>query len=47
MSEDNTENNSKTEEEKTKARDTPRHGSHFIQQPESKYEEQEEEQPKE
>jgi|GEM_PF-1781086 hypothetical protein len=42
MSEDNTENSSNIEDEKTKARDTPRHGSHFTQKPESKYEEQEE-----
>jgi len=42
MSEDNTHNISETEE-KTKARDTARHGSHFTQPPESKYEEEQEE----
>jgi hypothetical protein len=42
MSENNIQNTSETEE-KTKARDTARHGSHFTQTPESKYEEEQEE----
>jgi hypothetical protein len=42
MSEDNTQNTNETEE-KTKARDTAKHGSHFTQPPESKYEEEQEE----
>jgi hypothetical protein len=44
--EDNTQNTSEIEE-KTKARDTARHGSHFTQPPESKYEEEEQEESKE
>jgi hypothetical protein len=42
MSEDNKQNTNESEE-KTKARDTARHGSHFTQPPESKYEEEQEE----
>ena len=42
MSEANTEENNKVEDEKTKARDTPKHGSHFTQPPQSKYEDEEE-----
>jgi hypothetical protein len=42
MSEANSEDNSKVEDEKTKARDTPKHGSHFAQPPQSKYEDEEE-----
>ena len=38
----NTEDNNKVDDEKTKARDTPKHGSHFTQPPQSKYEDQEE-----
>ena len=42
MSEDKTQNTNETDE-KTKARDTAKHGSHFTQPPESKYEEEQEE----
>jgi hypothetical protein len=43
MSEDNTEDNSNVSDEEIKARDTAKHGSHFTQPPQSKYEDQEEE----
>ena len=39
---DDINNNDNVDTEKTKARDTPKHGSHFTQQPHSKYEEEEE-----
>jgi hypothetical protein len=42
MSEDNTEDNTNVSDEETKARDTAKHGSHFTQPPQSKYEEEEE-----
>jgi hypothetical protein len=42
MSEVNSEDNNNVENEKTKARDTSKHGSHFTQPPESKYEDEEE-----
>jgi hypothetical protein len=47
MSEDNTKDNNNVENEKTKARDTPKHGSHFSQPPQSKYEDQDKEESKE
>jgi hypothetical protein len=46
MSEDNIQDTNETEE-KTKARDTAKHGSHFTQPPQSKYEEEEQEESKE
>ena len=43
MSEANAEDNTNVSEEETKGRDTAKHGSHFTQLPQSKYEDQEEE----
>jgi hypothetical protein len=42
MSEDNTEDNTNVSDEETKGRDTAKHGSHFTQPPQSKYEDEEE-----
>ncbi len=41
MSETNAEDITNVNEEKTKARDTSKFGSHFTQPPQSKYEDQE------
>jgi hypothetical protein len=42
MSEANAEDNNNVDSEKTKARDTPKHGSHFTPPPQSKYEDEDE-----
>ena len=42
MSETNAEDSGNIDDEKTKARDTSRYGSHFTKPPQSKYEDKEE-----